>query len=56
MDGVLIGAGFFAQFHAEAWRRLPGARLTAVSDAQAERARAFAAQVEKAGGGNYQTL
>lgn len=42
MRGVLIGAGFFAGFHAEAWRRTPGAALVGVADLDAARARAFA--------------
>jgi D-apiose dehydrogenase len=42
LRGVLIGAGFFAQFQAEAWSRLPGARLEAVADPQPGRAEAFA--------------
>jgi predicted dehydrogenase len=43
-DGALAGAGFFAQFHADAWARIPGARLRAVADPDLERARAFAAK------------
>ncbi|HXJ58491.1 MAG TPA: Gfo/Idh/MocA family oxidoreductase [Verrucomicrobiae bacterium] len=40
--GLLIGAGYFAQFQAEAWKRLPGARIIAVADSHPGRARAFA--------------
>ena len=29
---ALVGAGFFARFHLDAWRRLDGARLVAVCD------------------------
>jgi D-apiose dehydrogenase len=40
--GVMIGAGFFAQFQAEAWRRIAGVEVGAVADADGEKARAFA--------------
>jgi predicted dehydrogenase len=40
--GVLIGAGFFAQFQAEAWRRLPGAEIVAIADSYPGKAREFA--------------
>jgi predicted dehydrogenase len=42
LRGVMIGAGYFAAFQAEAWRALPGAAITAVADLDPERARAFA--------------
>lgn len=42
LTGVMAGAGFFAQFHAEAWQRVDGARITAVADPDANKARAFA--------------
>ena len=32
MRGVMIGAGFFAQFQAEAWRRMADVELVAVAD------------------------
>ncbi len=38
----MIGAGYFAQFQAEAWRRVEGARIVAVADALPGRAEAFA--------------
>src|SRR5262245_26309668 len=41
---VLIGAGYFARFQAEAWQRLPDARLTAVVDSIPGKARDFAAE------------
>jgi predicted dehydrogenase len=44
LAGVMIGAGYFAAFQAEAWRRIPSARITAVADVDLERARAFAAR------------
>jgi D-apiose dehydrogenase len=33
LKGVMIGAGRFARFQAEAWRRVEGARIAAVADA-----------------------
>ncbi len=39
-----IGAGFFAQFHAEAWSRLAGAELVALCDLDPTRAEALAAK------------
>ena len=44
MKGVLIGAGFFAQFQAEAWTRIPGVNLVAVADPLPAKAREFAAK------------
>jgi predicted dehydrogenase len=44
LRGALLGAGFFAQHHAEAWTRLEMARIVAVVDPQPERAQRFAAQ------------
>jgi predicted dehydrogenase len=41
---VLAGAGFFAQFHADAWQRTRGVRLTAVADLDHDKARAFASR------------
>ena len=43
MKGVLIGAGYFAQFQAEAWKRLDG-RLLAVADLAPGKAEEFAAK------------
>ncbi|MEO6788626.1 MAG: Gfo/Idh/MocA family oxidoreductase, partial [Chthoniobacteraceae bacterium] len=43
MKGVLIGAGFFAQFQAEAWKRMDGVDLVAVADLAPGRAQEFAA-------------
>lgn len=40
----LVGAGYFAQFHAEAWARMPGARLAAVCDTDRPKAEATAAR------------
>jgi predicted dehydrogenase len=40
--GVIAGAGFFAQFHADGWNRIPGVEIAAVADFVPERASAFA--------------
>jgi predicted dehydrogenase len=44
LKGVMIGAGFFAQFQAEAWQRVPGVQITAVADAVTDKAEEFARQ------------
>ena len=44
MKGVLIGAKFFAQFLAEAWRRMAGVNLAAVADLSPGKAKDFAAK------------
>jgi predicted dehydrogenase len=40
----MIGAGFFAQYQAEAWNRLPDVQITAIADIERERAAQFAAR------------
>ena len=40
--GVIAGAGFFAQYHADAWQRLPQARIVAVADPDVGKAEEFA--------------
>jgi len=40
--GVLIGGGYFAQFHAAAWKRIPEAQITAVADALTGKAQTLA--------------
>ena len=40
----MIGAGFFANYHAEAWKRIEGVELAAVADPLPGRAAAFAAE------------
>ncbi len=42
LKGVMIGAGYFAQFQAEAWGRIPGVKIAAIADVEAERAKQFA--------------
>ena len=44
LKGVVIGAGFFARFQAEAWKRIAGVAVAAVADAVPGRAEAFAAE------------
>jgi D-apiose dehydrogenase len=44
LRGVMIGAGYFAQFHAEGWNRISGAAIVAVADAAPGRAGEFAAR------------
>jgi D-apiose dehydrogenase len=44
LRGVIVGAGFFAKFHAEAWKRIENADLVAVADSAPGRAAAFAAE------------
>jgi predicted dehydrogenase len=42
LKGGIIGAGFFAQFHADAWTRMSGVEIVAVADPVRDRAAAFA--------------
>ena len=44
LSGVMIGAGFFAGFHAQAWGRSRRAAIRAVADLDRARAEAFARQ------------
>ena len=44
LRGVLVGAGYFAQFHAEGWGRTNGAAIVAVVDSDVDRGRVFARQ------------
>src|SRR5262249_26538316 len=39
MRGGIVGCGFFAQHHLEAWRRIPEAQIVAACALQLERAR-----------------
>src|SRR5215470_5971284 len=41
LKGAMIGAGRFARFQAEAWRRVEGAQIVAVADAAPGRAEEF---------------
>jgi predicted dehydrogenase len=40
----MVGAGYFAQFHADAWNRMSHARIVAVADSAPDRASLFASQ------------
>jgi len=42
LKGGIIGCGFFAERHIEAWRRIPEVEIVAAADPQLDRARAFA--------------
>lgn len=42
LRGVAVGAGYFSQFHYDAWQRLPDASLVALCDRDEARARAMA--------------
>ncbi len=44
LKGAMIGAGYFAQFHAEAWSRIPGAEIVAVADLAPDKAQQFASR------------
>jgi predicted dehydrogenase len=44
LRGAMIGAGYFAGFHAEAWARLPTASIVAIADTAADKAGEFAAR------------
>jgi predicted dehydrogenase len=38
LRGVSVGAGYFSQFHHDAWRRIPGVELTATCDVDLQKA------------------
>src|SRR5216117_3396292 len=42
LRGGIVGCGYFAQFHIEAWRRIPGVELAAAADPVLARARQVA--------------
>ena len=42
MKVVCIGAGYFARFHVDAWKRIPDVRLVAICDKEEEKAHALA--------------
>ena len=44
MKGGIIGCGFFAERHIEAWRRIPEVAILAAADPRLERAQMFAAK------------
>lgn len=42
--GAMVGCGFFAERHIEAWRRMPEVEIVAAADPSLERAKEFAAR------------
>jgi predicted dehydrogenase len=48
LSGVIAGAGYFSQFHADAWARIPQVRIAGLCDPDRERAAAMAAQFDGA--------
>jgi predicted dehydrogenase len=46
LRGAVIGAGYFSQFHFDAWNRIEGVRIESVCDVDREKAETFAAQFE----------
>ncbi len=44
LRGVMIGAGYFAGHHADAWNRMDSARITAIADVDYEKAEQLAGQ------------
>jgi len=42
--GVVVGAGYFSDFHLDAWRRLTGVQIVSVCDLEEGKARAAAAK------------
>jgi len=48
LRGGMVGCGYFAQFHIEAWRRIPGVELAAAADPVLARARQAAPQAYSA--------
>jgi predicted dehydrogenase len=44
LRGAMIGAGYFAGFHAEAWSRLPTVSIVAIADTAADKATEFTAR------------
>ena len=45
LKGGIIGCGFFAERHIEAWRRIPEVEIVAAADPRLDRARKFAGRV-----------
>ena len=46
LKGVGVGAGYFSQYHYDAWRRIEAARITAIFDLDQEKAQAIASQFD----------
>jgi len=45
LKGGIIGCGFFAERHIEAWRRIPDVEIVAAADPRSDRAQMFASRV-----------
>jgi predicted dehydrogenase len=45
LTGGIIGCGFFAERHIEAWRRIPEVEIVAAADPRLDRARMFASRI-----------
>ena len=50
LKGAIIGCGFFAERHIEAWRRIPEVEIVAAADPRLERAEKFAKRVYPSAG------
>ena len=44
LKGAMIGCGWFAENHREAWQRIPGVEIVAAADQRLERAQRFASR------------
>lgn len=42
LKGILVGCGYFSQFHMEAWQRIPEVELVGICDPDIKKAKAFA--------------
>ncbi|MEX0883711.1 MAG: Gfo/Idh/MocA family oxidoreductase [Cyclobacteriaceae bacterium] len=42
LKGVIVGAGYFSQFHGDAWSRMEGVEIAAVCDKDKQKARLYA--------------
>ena len=49
LKGGMIGCGWFAENHRQAWQRIPGVDIVAAADVQFDRAQRFAPRAYKSG-------
>ncbi len=49
LKGAIIGCGWFAENHRQAWLRIPGVEIVAAADVQFDRAQRFAKRAYKSG-------
>jgi predicted dehydrogenase len=49
LRGTIVGAGYFSQFHGEAWSRINQVEITAICDRNVEKARLYAKKYNIAG-------